>query len=119
LFGGYSKGIPLKAKDFSMCDKLLQTLLETAIFECFGPDRLSTELLDDLFWQKLAQSNQDFRKVTKMFDQESIEIELQSDCTGVFSPRDPHTKINMLRENNYDRSRSPSRLILEDTMLFS
>jgi hypothetical protein len=59
LFNGYSKDIPLKAKDFSMCDELLQTLLKTAIFECFAPDRLSTELRHDLFWQKLAQFNQD------------------------------------------------------------
>lgn len=55
-------------------------------------DRLSTASLRDFFWHQLAQSNQDFREVTKMFDRQSIEIELQSYCTGVFKLRDPRTK---------------------------
>lgn len=56
------------------------------------PDQLSITSLRDLFWQQLAQSNQDFREVTKMFDRQSIEIELQPYCTGVFKTRDPRTK---------------------------
>jgi phenylacetate-CoA ligase len=55
-------------------------------------DRLSVESLRNFFWQALSQSNQDFREVTKMFDRQSIEIELQSYNTGVFSQRDPRTK---------------------------
>jgi phenylacetate-CoA ligase len=55
-------------------------------------DRLSVESLRDFFWQKLAQSNQDFREVTKMFDRQSIEIELNSYRTGVFGNRDERTK---------------------------
>jgi phenylacetate-CoA ligase len=56
------------------------------------PDQLSVELLRDFFWQELSQRNQDFREVTKMFDRQSIEIELQSYGTGVFSNRDLRTK---------------------------
>jgi phenylacetate-CoA ligase len=55
-------------------------------------DRLSIELLRDCFWQGLADRNQDFREVTKMFDRTSIEIELQAYGTGVFSDRDPRIK---------------------------
>jgi phenylacetate-CoA ligase len=56
------------------------------------PNQLQVELLRDFFWQALAQANQDFREVTKMFDRQSIEIELQSYGMGVFSQRDPRTK---------------------------
>jgi phenylacetate-CoA ligase len=55
-------------------------------------DRLSIDLLRDCFWQELADRNQDFREVTKMFDRTSIEIELQAYGTGVFSDRDPRIK---------------------------
>jgi phenylacetate-CoA ligase len=55
-------------------------------------DRLSIDLLRDCFWQGLANRNQDFREVTKMFDRRSIEIELQAYGTGVFSDRDPRIK---------------------------
>jgi phenylacetate-CoA ligase len=55
-------------------------------------DQLSVESLRDFFWQALSQSNQDFREVTKMFNRQSIEIELQAYNTGVFSQRDPRTK---------------------------
>jgi phenylacetate-CoA ligase len=55
-------------------------------------DRLSIESLRDFFWQALAQSNQDFREVTKMFDRQSIEIAIQSYGTGVFRSRNSQTK---------------------------
>ncbi len=55
-------------------------------------DRLSIESLRDFFWRELSQSNQDFREVTKMFDRQSIEIELESYGMGVFSHRDLRTK---------------------------
>jgi phenylacetate-CoA ligase len=55
-------------------------------------DRLSIELLRDIFWQELSERNQDFREVSKMFDRRSLEIELQAYGTGVFCDRDPRTK---------------------------
>jgi phenylacetate-CoA ligase len=56
------------------------------------PNSVSVEWVRDFFWQALSQCNQDFREVTKMFDQTAIEIELQPHGTGLFRDRDSRTK---------------------------
>jgi phenylacetate-CoA ligase len=80
----------LSCTETNRVDARLKITLE--LLPDLSPDRLSVESLRDFFWQKLSQSNQDFREVTKMFDRQSIEIEIQSYCTGVFKARDPRTK---------------------------
>jgi phenylacetate-CoA ligase len=80
----------LSSIEDSRIDSRLKITLELA--PDLTIDRLSIELLRDFFWQELSQRNQDFREVTKMFDKQAIEIELQPYGTGVFSDRDPRTK---------------------------
>jgi phenylacetate-CoA ligase len=80
----------LACHENSQIDARLQITLE--LMPNVSTDRLSIELLRDWFLQQLADRNQDFREVTKMFDRKSIAIELQTYGAGVFSDRDPQIK---------------------------
>jgi phenylacetate-CoA ligase len=56
--------------------------------------------LRDLFFDGLCECNQDFREVTKMFERDCIEIEIDAFETGPFAGRDIRVKNRYIGDPN-------------------